>query len=73
MIDPPKLLNVLDCIVGSDALLSGVQPRTVPPENEGGYTSVGLFKLLHGYVVLLLSRYVLLTLHVRAADFKCTV
>lgn len=73
VIDPPKLLNVLDRIVGSDALLSGVQPRTVPPENEGGYTSVGLFKLLHGSVVLLLSRYVLLTLHVRAADFARAV
>lgn len=39
MIDPPKLLAILDKIVGKDAVCVGVQPRTVPPEDEGGYTS----------------------------------
>ena len=39
MVDPPKLMAVLDKIVGEDAILAGMQPRTVPPEDEGGYTS----------------------------------
>jgi hypothetical protein len=45
VIDPPKLMDVLEHIVGDDALLSGVQARTVPPENEAGYTSVSRFRL----------------------------
>jgi hypothetical protein len=39
MIDPPKLLAVLEKIVGEDVICVGVQPRTVPPEDEGGYTT----------------------------------
>ena len=39
VIDPPKLLEILSRILGDDALLVGVQPRTVPPEKEGGYTT----------------------------------
>ena len=39
MIDPPKLMAVIDRIIGPDAILVGMQPRTVPPEDEGGYTS----------------------------------
>ena len=39
LIDPPKLVEVLHRIIGPDMLLCGIQPRTVPPEEEGGYTS----------------------------------
>lgn len=39
MIDPPKLLGILQKIIGEDVVCVGVQPRTVPPENEGGYTT----------------------------------
>lgn len=39
LIAPPKLMPVLEKIVGPDVRLVGVQPRTVPPEREGGYTS----------------------------------
>ena len=39
LIDPPKLVAVLHRIIGEDVVLCGMQPRTVPPEQEGGYTS----------------------------------
>ena len=39
LVDPPKLMAVLDKIIGPDLALAGVQPRTVPPETEGGYTT----------------------------------
>jgi hypothetical protein len=39
LIDPPKLVEVLHRIIGPDVVLCGMQPRTVPPEEEGGYTS----------------------------------
>ena len=39
LLAPPKLMAVLRRIVGEDVALVGVQPRTVPPEDEGGYTS----------------------------------
>ena len=39
LIDPPKLVAVLHRIIGKDVVLCGMQPRTVPPEREGGYTS----------------------------------
>ena len=39
LIAPEKLVPVLEKIVGPEVRLVGVQPRTVPPESEGGYTS----------------------------------
>ena len=33
------LTAVLEQIVGDDAMMVGMQPRTVPPEEEGGYVS----------------------------------
>ena len=39
MIDPPKLMAVLERIIGDDVIMVGMQPRTVPPEDEGGYTT----------------------------------
>lgn len=39
MVDPPKLMAVLKQIIGDDAMMVGMQPRTVPPEEEGGYTT----------------------------------
>ena len=38
LIDPPRLLSVLEKVVGSDVRLLTVQPRTVPPETNQGYT-----------------------------------
>ncbi len=38
-IAPPRLVPVLDAILGGDVRLLTVQARTVPPEVEGGYTS----------------------------------
>ena len=51
LIDPPKLVAVLHRIIGEDVVLCGVQPRTVPPEREGGYTS---WQCDHSRVVKLL-------------------
>jgi ectoine hydroxylase-related dioxygenase (phytanoyl-CoA dioxygenase family) len=40
LIDPPPLLEVIGAICGGDDLRCiHIQPRTVPPEDEGGYTS----------------------------------
>ena len=42
LIDPPPLLEVLGAICGGEAAdlrCIHIQPRTVPPEDEGGYTS----------------------------------
>ena len=39
VIDPPRLVPVLEEIVGPDVQLVGIQPRTVPPEQNQGYTS----------------------------------
>ena len=39
LIDPPPLLEVLGAICGGDELRCiHIQPRTVPPDGEGGYT-----------------------------------
>ena len=39
IIDPPRLVSVLEQIVGPDVRLVGIQPRTVPPEDNQGYTA----------------------------------
>ena len=40
LIDPPELLEVLGAITGGpDVRCIGIQPRVVPPEDEGGYTA----------------------------------
>jgi hypothetical protein len=39
LLDPPKLMAVLRQIIGDDVVCVGVQPRTVPPEDGGGYTT----------------------------------
>lgn len=40
LIDPPELLDVLAAVTGGpDVRCIGIQPRVVPPEDEGGYTA----------------------------------
>jgi hypothetical protein len=39
IIDPPRLVSVLEQVVGPDVRLVGIQPRTVPPEDNQGYTA----------------------------------
>ncbi len=40
LLDPPPLMEVLGAICGGDSIRCiHIQPRTVPPEDEGGYTS----------------------------------
>ena len=40
LLDPPPLMETLDAILGGDNIRCiHIQPRTVPPEDEGGYTS----------------------------------
>ena len=40
LLDPPKLMEVLEAICGGTNIRCiHIQPRTVPPEDEGGYTS----------------------------------
>jgi hypothetical protein len=40
LIDPPELLKVLQAVTGGpDVRCVGIQPRIVPPEDEGGYTA----------------------------------
>jgi hypothetical protein len=39
IIDPPRLVQILEQIIGPDVRLVGIQPRTVPPEQNQGYTT----------------------------------
>ena len=42
LVNPPKLMEVLDAIcggAGDEVRCVGIQPRTVPPDGEGGYTA----------------------------------
>jgi hypothetical protein len=40
LIDPPSLMEVLRAVCGGDDIRCvHIQPRTVPPDDEGGYTS----------------------------------
>ena len=39
IIDPPRLVPVLEQVIGPEVQLVGIQPRTVPPEENLGYTT----------------------------------